>query len=200
MAEKPDNIVLLGGGGHARVCCDVLRLTGRKIVAIVTSAVQCPVWLGAGCTHIKSDEAAISKLSPCSVVLVNAIGLQPVRGEPVRRRLFDFYQGHGFDFISLVHPSAVVSTDSKIMEGVQIMAGAVLQPGVQIGANTIINSKVSVDHDTTVGRHCHIAPGAVICGGVEIADECLVGAGATILPGVKLKKGSFVRAGQVVSK
>ena len=117
-------------------------------------------------------------------------------GDLAKRR--KLYQSHR-PTLDAVHPSAVMAPDA-FREGsaVQIMAGAVIQPGARIGPNTIINTRASVDHDCTVGAHSHIAPGATLCGGVTLGEGCFVGAGATIVQGVRIEAGTFVPAGTLV--
>jgi hypothetical protein len=52
-----------------------------------------------------------------------------------------------------------------------------------------------VEHDCIVGDHAHVAPAAVLCGGVSIGESVHVGAGAIVLVGVKLGAGAVVAAG-----
>jgi UDP-perosamine 4-acetyltransferase len=83
-------------------------------------------------------------------------------------------------------------------EGVQVMAGAIVQPGVRVGANSVLNSRSSVDHDCVIGSHVHVAPGAVLCGSVVVGDHAFVGAGATVIQGVHIGAGAVIGAGVVV--
>jgi UDP-perosamine 4-acetyltransferase len=83
-------------------------------------------------------------------------------------------------------------------EGVQIMAGTVVQPGSKIGDNTILNTRSSVDHDCEIGAHVHIAPGVTLSGGVRVHDDAHIGAGAVLIQGVEVGASSLVAAGSVV--
>jgi len=78
------------------------------------------------------------------------------------------------------------------------MAGAVIQPGVQCGDNVIINTCSSVDHDSRVGAHTHIAIGARISGTVTIGEKVHIGAGSTIIQGVSIGNNCTLGAGTVV--
>jgi len=78
------------------------------------------------------------------------------------------------------------------------MAGAVVQAGCVIGSNTIINTRASVDHDSKIGAHVHVAPGVVLSGGVTIYDEAHLGTGAVVIQGVTIGRASVVGAGAVV--
>ena len=80
------------------------------------------------------------------------------------------------------------------------MAGAIVQPNATILNNSIINTRVTVDHDSLISEHCHIAPGSVICGDVNISSTCHVGAGSVVLQACHIGCCTLVGAGSVVTK
>ena len=188
-------IIILGSGGHAKVLIDVLRIRDIKVVGITSIELQDINKKLNGINVIGNDEA-IFRYSPESVHLVNGIGYTGKTEK--RRELFDFFKGKGYSFAGVIHPSAVVSLDVQMDEGVQVMAGAVIQTGSKIKKNTIINTKVSVDHDCVIGAHVHLAPGVTISGGVQVADDVHIGAGATIIQGIRIGKKCLIGAGSLV--
>lgn len=190
MTSKP--IIILGAGGHASVCLDVLRQFDNTVIGLtslengLSDKMNLPV-LG--------DDQVILEYSPDEVELVNGIGFLP--GQCARHRIFDYFKSKGYQFASIVHPSAIVSDSVCLGEGSQIMAGAIIQPDVNIGSNSIINTGSSIDHGSSIGSGVHIAPRAILCGDV-IVDECaFVGAGSIILQGVKINANSIVPAGML---
>ena len=188
-------IIILGSGGHAKVLIDVLRIRDIKVVGITSIELQDINKKLNGINVIGNDEA-IFRYSPESVHLVNGIGYTGKTEK--RRELFDFFKGKGYSFAGVIHPSAVVSLDVQMDEGVQVMAGAVIQTGSKIKKNTIINTKVSVDHDCVIGSHVHLAPGVTISGGVQVADDVHIGAGATIIQEIRIGKKCLIGAGSLV--
>ena len=64
----------------------------------------------------------------------------------------------------------------------------------------ILNSGSIVEHDCMIGDFTHIAPGAVLCGRVEIGSEAFIGANTTIANCRRIGKGSLIGAGSVVVK
>lgn len=64
----------------------------------------------------------------------------------------------GYVFETIVSKDALVSSYSELDEGVQVLPGAIIQPGVRLGENTIINTRVIIEHDTIIGNNCHISP------------------------------------------
>ncbi len=188
-------IIILGGGGHAKVLTDALRVRGITILGITDAD---PAKHGSSVLGIPllGNDTEVERYAPGSVQLVNGIGSV---GRPTARAfLFDTFKTKGYTFATVVHPSAVVADDAVLGEGVQVMAGAVVQPGTIIGKNSIVNTRGSVDHDCLIGEHVHIAPGVTPSGGVRVGSGSFIGAGATVIHGVMVGADCLVAAGSVV--
>jgi UDP-perosamine 4-acetyltransferase len=188
--------VLLGAGGHASVVlallrelqCDVLGVSDPALLAESISKWQgLPVW---------DDATVLTKHSPNHVFLANGVGF--VQTPEPRQRVFDTYADRGYVFPALVHPFSWVAKDVFVSEGVQIMAGAVVQAGVQLGVNALLNTGVRIDHGCDIGPHSHVACGAVLCGNVHLGNHTFIGAGSVLIQGVSLGSHSTVGAGSVV--
>ncbi|MEE1888721.1 acetyltransferase [Pseudomonas carassii] len=195
-AARPLPLVILGAGGHAKVLLSLARALCLEIQGVCDPQLHhsgLRQWRG---LPVLGDDAALNQIPPGSVLLVNGIG-QTVGGA-ARRKLYEQFSGQGYRFATLVHPSAWVDPDAVLGEGVQVMAGAVVQADSHIGLNTIINTRAAVDHDCRVGRHVHIAPGATLCGAVTVADRSFVASGATIIQGIDIGEDAVVGAGAVV--
>lgn len=191
-------ILLLGGGGHARVLLDVLLCLRKRVLGVV--ALQ-PVQFNEilDLPYLGQD-SAILRYSPDEVQLVNGVGAVSVEGNRARKTLFLQFKEKGYTFATLVHPSATVAHAVDIQEGSQIMARAVIQPGVCIGMNTIVNTAASIDHDCSIASHVHIAPGVVMSGQVSVREAAHIGVGATLVQGIQIAKETMVRAGTVVTR
>jgi UDP-perosamine 4-acetyltransferase len=186
-------IVVLGAGGHARVVIDALQCAGADVSGIVAPAPAEPVL---GVTWLGTDESLLAGAERPR--LANGIG--SVDASPTRAALFDRFVAAGFTFVNVIHPSATVARSARLGAGVQILAGAVVQPGAILGTNVIVNTRASVDHDCVVGDHAHIAPGATVSGDVTIGTGAHVGAGATVLQGRAIGARAVVGAGAVVDR
>lgn len=192
--NKP--LIILGAGGHAGVLADVLRNQGRTLKALVAPArdtkrtvlVDIPYW---------SDEEQILTLSPDDIELVNGVGSLP--GHPLRAELFARYHALGYRFAQVISPRAIISDYAVIEEGVQVMAGAIIQAGVRIGKNTIINTGATVDHDCVIGENNHIAPGAVLSGGVLTGVGVHISTGAAVIQGISIGDRGVVAAGATLT-
>ncbi len=189
-------VILLGAGGHARVLVDALRLQADLRWRGILD--PDPALVGAtrfGLPVLGCDDA-LGDHPPAEVLLVNGLG--SVRSTTERQRLFERCRLAGYGFLSVIHPSAVIARDVRLGEGVQLMAGAIVQAGASVGDDSILNTRASMDHDTHIGAHVHVAPGATLCGHVVVEDGVHVGAGATVLQHLRIGGGALVAAGAVV--
>lgn len=187
-------VVLLGAGGHAHVVLDVIGLSAYVLAGVsAPELVRGSRWLG---VEVLGGDEDVLCLDCDAVLLANGIGVIP--GQSVRRRVHRHFVGRGYRFISLVHPSAVIAAQVVIDEGVQVMAGVIIQPGCRLATGVVVNTGARIDHDCDIGEHAFIGPGATLCGDVRIEAGAFVGAGAVVLPGVTVKKDAVVGAGAVV--
>ena len=191
--NKP--VIIIGAGGHARVLFDCLRLQGVNVLGMLDKA---GTENGNFDLPIIGDDSAISEYPSDTVELVNGLG--SVGNMNLRTSIFSRFKKLGYRFRSVIHPSAMIAHDCELGEGVQVLAGAVLNSGTKIGANTIVNTGAIVDHECIIGSHVHIAPGCTLSGGIHIGDGTHIGTGATIIQGISIGNRALVAAGAVVVK
>lgn len=184
-------ILLVGSGGHARSCIDVLESAGFRIAGLVgrqdevgSSVFGYPV-LG-----VDDDLPALMKDASAALVAVGQIDT-PI----LRMRLYERLCELGYALPAIVSTFAYVSPRARIGAGSIVMHGAIVNAGVTIGNNCIINSHSLVEHDSDVGDHCHIATRAVLNGGVRVGQGTFVGSGAIVREGVALGKQSVIGMG-----
>lgn len=194
MTDKNRSVIIIGGGGHAKVVADVLQLQGYAVLGYTDLDSE------KGCLPptipFLGDDQAIFGHQPASILLANGLG--SVRSTAGRRKIYEYFVNAGYQFVKLIHPSAIVANDVTIQEGAQIMAGAVIQPGSRIGNNVIVNTKASLDHDCLISDHVHVAPGVTISGGVYVGEGTHIGTGAIIIQGISIRENCLVGAGAVV--
>lgn len=191
--NKP--VIILGGGGHAKVLVDTLLNASVEIKGIIDPNPQLANSLLLGVPVLGNDDI-INDFSPEEILLVNGIGSV---GMPFRRReLFERFKREGYTFATVIHPSVVIASDVMLGEGTQLMAGVIIQPGCYIGKNTIINTRATIDHDCSIGDYVHIAPAGTLSGGVTVGDSCHIGTAATVIQGISIGAESIVGAGAVV--
>lgn len=199
MISEPTRVLGVGAGGHAKVVLDILATRdGYDVVGLLdadpanvgTSMYGVPV-LGGDDLLEREYHGGVSHAF---------IGLGGAADTGPRRRLYDHVRSVGFDVVSAVHPSAIVSPSALVGRGATIAAGAVVGPDAALGENVIVNSAAIVDHDCRVGDHVHVAIGARLASGVVLEDGVHVGAGATVLQGRRVGTCAIVGAGAVVTR
>lgn len=191
MSERRPHI-LLGAGGHAKVVLALARAAGLLVHGLCDPALaqrKVSNWHG---LNVLGGDEALQQWTPEKCLLLNGVG--PALHDEVRFQLYDSLRRRGYCFPPLIHPRAWVDESVTLSEGVQIMAGAIIQPDCVVGENTVINTNASVDHDCRLGAHVHIAPGATVCGGVVIEDHAFVGSGATVIQNIRIGKLAVVGA------
>lgn len=191
----PKEYIMLGNGGHSDVCRDV----AQKMGYVETGFVLQNEWDRNGSNSknkfLGTDEWLFKKKTD-KPLLVNGIG--GTAGCRIRENIFSKYSSLGFTFLTLIHPSAQIVDNVLLGEGVQVMAGVILQPNCQIKTNSIINTQASIDHDCVVEENVHIAPGAILCGNVIVRKRAFVGAAACIIPSLVIGVGAIIGAGNTV--
>lgn len=191
MNAKP--VIMIGNGGHARVLVDILLLQNREIIGYTAPEKEENPY---GLDYTGNDQFIMEYFSPSDVELVNGIG--SVSSTNLREKLYNEFKSQGYFFSSVIHPSAIIASTVKMGEGVQILAGTVIQPFAKIVDNTIVNTSASIDHDSIIGKHCHIAPGCVLSGSVHVGNGTHIGTGTTIIQNIKVGKNVLIGAGSLV--
>jgi len=190
-------MLVFGAGGHAKVVIDIARKAGFFVVGVVDEAQAAgSEFCGASVLGRTAEIVRICQEIQCSAGVV-AIGNNMLRANVVQN-ILDVYPQ--FQFVTLVHPSAVLGENVLIGEGSVIMAGAIVNPAANIGRHIIVNTKASVDHDAQIGDFTSIAPGATLGGNVGVGEHTAIGLGANVIHGVTIGKHTVVGAGALVNK
>lgn len=100
----------------------------------------------------------------------------------------------GGDFLTLIHPTAQVSPDTKIGKG--CMIGSYVGIGVEttIGDFCLVQSKATIGHDVHVDDYARIDCNVVLIAGVDVGKDVCIHTSAVINHDVSLGDGSIVGA------
>jgi len=189
-----DEVVVIGGGGHAKVLISVLKKAGRGIVGYTAPLDQGPIL---GVQYLGSDSILAELLmvrGHCGAIL----GVGKIDSSQARTQLQERIGALGFEFPVVVSPSAVVNEEVALGPGTVVFDGVVVNPGTTIGRLCILNTHSTIEHDCRLGDNVHAAPGATLGGEVVVGDNCMIGAGATVVQGVAICTGCLIGAGSTV--
>lgn len=189
--SKP-SLILIGAGGHARACIDVIEQCGQyQIAGLVGMPEEMhDQHLGYSVIATDSDLAILAKEYQYTLIAVGQI-----KSPEGRMRLYQQAMDLGFRLPVIIAPTAYVSSHATIGTGTIVMHGAFVNSGAKVGKNCILNTRTLVEHDSTVGDHCHLSTGTILNGDTSIGAGSFVGSGSIIKEGVTLGKGCVVGMG-----
>ena len=197
--RKPElDIVLIGGGGHAKVVSEAIFLEGTYSVrgfldrnkssgdilcAFGEHQVEC---LGS------DEDESLLELATSVVICI---------GDNLTRRKIHQKLSKSHPHISyptILHPTAVVSAGTQIGRGTVVLAGVVINMCAEVGDFCVINTSSSIDHDSLIRDYSFIGPGATLCGNVKIGEESFVGAGSVVLQGMEVGEKTLIGAATLI--
>ena len=190
-----EHLILIGGGGHAISCIDVIESTRKyKIKGIVES---------------DNNENAFSSFAPVigtdkdfpdlfqdTHIAFNALG--QIKSAIPRIQIFNRLKRLKVELPSIISPHAYLSKRSHVGGGTILMHYSFVNANVSIGENCIINTKASIEHDVVIEDHCHISTGALVNGNVRVGQGSFIGSGAIIKQGVNIGKNVVIGAGSLI--
>jgi len=183
-----ENIILIGGSGHAKVVIDCIRAAGDTPVGILddgiapgTKVLDVPV-LGA---TDRWQEFTQHKF-------IIAIGSNAVRARLAATMQVRWH--------TAIHPQAVVSDYATLGQGTVVMPGAVVNAGATVGNHCIVNSRAVVEHDCHLDDFVHISPCAALGGTVTVGSGSWIGIGAAVRNNTAVCSGCVIGAGAAVVK
>ena len=186
-------VLLIGAGGHARVCLEaLLDDSSNEVVGCVSSTLTAIDGLGVPLLGGDADLGAIVVEHDVTHTFV-AIGNNAARAIVARR-----CAEAGLSVITATSRYARLSRTATIEPGVAVLPGATVNAATTIGAGAILNTNCSVDHDCSIGAFAHIAPGVAIAGGVTVGEGAFLGIGARVIPGITIGERAVVGAGSTV--
>ena len=186
------NLILIGAGGHARACIDVIEhLDTFEIAGLVDKdgklTQQCMGYYTIG---KDSDLPNLAKKYPYALITVGQIG-----SSIIRQGLYEKTLSLNFTLPTIISSTAYISRHATVGSGTIVMHGAIVNAGAKVGNNCIINSNALIEHDVTVADHCHISTGAIVNGATNIGPGSFVGSGSIIKQGITLGSNCVIGMG-----
>jgi sugar O-acyltransferase (sialic acid O-acetyltransferase NeuD family) len=194
-AVNERGLILIGAGGHAGACIDVIERHGQyQIAGVVADEDQ------ARSDHfdyevLGTDDDLVSLAGRYRFALV-AVG--QIETPDVRMRLYSRAVSAGFQLPVIVAPDAYVSRTAVIGNGTIVMHGSIVNANAKIGQNCIVNTRALIEHDAVVGDSCHISTGAILNGGVSVGAGSFIGSACAVKHGVSIGGRCLVGMGCVV--
>ena len=191
-----EKIVIIGGGGHAKVLISIIKKS--LLFEIIGYVDNSDLGIVLGVPYLGNDDILKEIIS--QGIKIAAIGIGQVNVTQRRSQVVNRVREIGFTFPVIISKDAIVNEDVLIEEGTQIFDGVVINSGSSIGKFNIVNTKSTIEHDCKIGNFCHIATGAVLSGGVEVDDFSMIGSNSVIVQYKKISSRCMIQSGCVVTK
>jgi len=194
--SKP-SLILIGAGGHAHACIDVIEQHGGyQIAGLIGMPDEVhDQHLGYAVIGTDNDLPELAKTFKYALITLGQI-----QTAVHRIRLYQQAVALGFQLPTIIAPRAYVSCHACIGAGSIVMHGAIVNAGAKVGINCIINTCALIEHDAAVADHCHISTGVILNGDVNIGYGSFVGSGSIIKEGVNLGQSCVVGMGFAVRR
>lgn len=183
-------ILIVGAGGFGREVLHWCRDAWPDRAALfagflsentdILSGHDCPL-------PVVSDPATFEPQAGDALVM--AIGIPGVR-----RRVAEDLLARGAEFLTLVHPTAIVAPTATIGTGSVICPGAIVSDSARLGRFGLVNYHASLAHDAAAGDFAVLSPYAALAGSARIADDVFLGLHASVGPSVSIGPRSKVAA------
>ncbi|MDO4875396.1 MAG: UDP-N-acetylbacillosamine N-acetyltransferase [Campylobacter sp.] len=173
---KTKKIYIYGASGHGLVVADIARNNGYDEIVFL-------------------DDASEFKFSP---KLEKADIIIAIGENKTRQKISQRVEAAGFEIVTLIHKSAVVSESAVIEKGAVIMPNAVINAKVRIKEGAIINSGAVIEHECVIDKFAHISPNVALAGNVSVGEFTHIGIGSSIIQDISIGKNCIIGAGSVV--
>lgn len=193
-------IIIFGRGGQAKVILDCIKLLkGHKAIGFIsdenysTSFAKQIKYLGT----VKDLNKIIKKYNLKS--LFGIIGI----GDNILRKKISLKVkkiNNKFQWINIIHPSAVISPSASMGVGNTIFAGSIICPETKIHNHVSINTGSYIDHNNTFYDFSGTGPGVATGGYVKVGDQSFLGIGSAIRHRISIGSNTIIGGQSFVCK
>ncbi len=190
---KETELFVYGASGHGKVVADIALASGRQVHGFIDDSPSLTGKNVLGFPVLGGFEWLAMRAQQFKIAVALGVG-----DNHARRRVAERCRGLDIPLLTLIHPSAVVSSSAAIGNGTVLMAQVVVNADATIGDEVILNTGSIVEHDCQVGDGAHLSPNSAMGGAASLGMKSWLGMGAVIIHGVSVGTNSVVGAGGVV--
>ena len=198
ISDVKQPIFLLGAGGHAKSCIDVIESTNDfEICGLIGLEEEIGAYVYE--YHIIGGDQSINRVfRDGNASALGVVSLGQIKSPKSRISLFNKLEKICKVSPAIVSPFACVSKRARLGGGTIIFHGSVVNAGVTVGENCILNTHSLIEHDSVINSHCHISTGVKINGGVSVGIGTFIGSGCVVKEGVSIGEYCVIGMGQTV--
>jgi sugar O-acyltransferase (sialic acid O-acetyltransferase NeuD family) len=183
-------VLIVGAGGFGREVLVWARATWPGDTSRIAG------FLSADARVLDGHECGLGIVGdPASYMPAAGDGFLLAIGIPaVRRRVAEALLARGAEFLSLIHPTAIVAPTATIGPGAILCPHALVSDAASLGRCALVNYHASLGHDASAGDYCVLSPYASLGGHARAAEDVFLGMHASIGPGRSVGARSKVSA------
>jgi sugar O-acyltransferase (sialic acid O-acetyltransferase NeuD family) len=189
-------LLLVGSSGHARSVLEVIELQGQyRVLGLLDSFAENGSQSSGHTICGRPEEAAeIAKAHSCRTFFI-AVGDNWQRWR-ITSELREAIPG--VEFVTLMHPTAVVARTAQIGAGTVLMPFSYIGVNAYVGEGCIVNVSSSVNHDCRIDDYSSLSAGVHMGGGSSVGFRSSMGLSSHLREKVKIGKDTVVGAGAAV--
>lgn len=197
MSGRVKDLAIIGAGGFAREIANLVKKINMNsptwnLVGLFGNDEANEVTIE-GFPVIGNEEMLI-EFNPKPYLVISIANTEK------RKQLADKFKSLGFEFATIIDPSARIGEQVNIGEGSVICIDTHFTTNIEIGKHCIINNSCGIGHDTVLGDFISMMSNTIIAGDVFIGDGCYFGLSCTCINLIKLGSWSTYGAGTVITK
>jgi len=194
--EGEKRLVIFGAGGHGRSLAALIqKMGGFDLLGFVDDGVPASE-IVLGLPILGGRDCLLDLAADGIRLAINGVG--GIGNLNARLAVFDLLRQAGFEFPTVIHPTAFIEESAHLADGVQVFPLAYVGTEVTAGFGTIINTGAIVSHDCQLGQTVNLSPGATLAGGVTVGEGTLIGMRATVNLNVKIGAYALIGNGATV--
>jgi len=193
-----ENIVIIGASGHGAMILDCVEKQSKyNVIGFVDSFKE------------KGTNQNGYEILGCELDLPMLIAKHDLYGAILaignnwtRKTMSDSLRdiAPSLEFVTAIHPSALIGKDVQIGKGCVIMPGAIVNASSKIADFCILNTNSSLGHDSMMENFSSIASGVCTGGNLRLGVFSAISLGANIIENIKVGEHSIIGAGSLVVK
>jgi len=195
-------IIIVGAGGHAAEIVDYLNFNQQISSDKNIENMDLLGLIDDSEINYNSYDYTVPYLGAIKdhIVLKNVGYIIGIANMKFRRIIISQLVEKGAQFVSFIHPTALISPTATIGVGCVVSHNVSIGPKATIGDFNLLNSRCTIGHDSKIGNFNFFSPQVVTGGGATIGDENFIGTNAAILPSISLGNHNTISAGMIVDK
>lgn len=147
-------LLIIGAGGHGQVVKEIAETCGYETIDFLDD----------------NSPNAVGKINETSYKAPDYDGvIVGIGNNAIRRRITEQLEKvEGINTVTLIHPTAFVSSSAIIGKGTVVEPHAIINANCKVGEGCIISVGSILDHDSSIGYFSHINAGAICMAGSNV--------------------------------